>query len=71
MMHLPVKFLIADCQQMEKDWVAAGGTDPAELTKLQVDAIHQFDQQLKAIQIPSIMLDRLKKEFQDSHNLST
>lgn len=71
MMALPVKFLIADCQQLEKDFFAAGGTDQAELAKLQVDAIHQFDQQLKAISIPSIMLDRLKKEFDDSHSLST
>jgi hypothetical protein len=35
------------------------------------DAIKKLDSQLKAVKIPRILLERLKKEFDDSHSLST
>ena len=43
----------------------------AETTEERAKHIRQFDQQLKSINIPGILLDRLKKEFDDSHSLST
>ena len=33
--------------------------------------VKEFDKQIKQIRIPKILLERLKKEFDDSHSLSS
>jgi hypothetical protein len=67
LMTLPMKFLIADCLQIyekHKD-------DPERYAAEKIISVKNLDRELKAVMIPRILLDRLKKEFDDSHSLST
>ena len=40
------------------------------MLKEKYECLHKFDKQLKEIKIPKILLERLKKEFDDSSRLS-
>ena len=70
LMNLPVKFLIGESINLSDQHKKDSSTDD-QIKADKISAIKELDQQLKQIKIPSILLDRLKKEFDDSHSLST
>lgn len=41
-----------------------------EFDKIRLAQVRQFDQELKSFKIPIVLLERLKKEFDESHSLS-
>ncbi len=86
LMSMPVKFLIGDCiaiqdtfRAQEKELIEAeeqvSSEQIAELReKIQDEKAKQIkdlDDSMKRVKIPGILLERLKKEFDDSHSLST
>ena len=73
LMNLPVKFFLAEPIDIQEKY--KGKERTPEVVK-QIDAdklevIRRFDSQLKLISMPKILLERLKKEFDDSHSLSS
>ena len=73
LMNLPVKLLLSEPIEIAKKY--KGKLDDEEQKKLYIqekfNVLHKFDKQLKDIKIPKILLERLKKEFDDSNRLST
>lgn len=50
---------------------AAAKLNPKQqFEKYKEDEIHKLDKELKQFKIPIVLLERLKKEFDDSHYLS-
>jgi hypothetical protein len=71
LMNLPVKFLLSDSIKILdgfKDKPEAETKDALKEEKFKV--IQRFDKQLKDIKIPKILLERLAKEFNDTHKMS-
>ena len=71
LMNLPVKFLLSDSIQIMDNFKGkpeAETKDALQAEKFKV--IQRFDKQLKDIKIPKILLERLAKEFNDTHRMS-
>lgn len=73
LMNLPAKFFLNEAIDIQEKYKAKEKT-PEVLRQMSLDkavVIRKFDRQIKQISVPKILLERLKKEFDDSHCLST
>lgn len=73
LMNLPVKFLLNDAIAIQDKYKGQDDTPLLQKQKQadKAEVVKQLDNQLKAIKVPKILLERLKKEFDDSHSLSS
>jgi len=73
LMNLPVKFFLSEAIDINKAYLGKEMTDELSASKKRDKrkVIDKFDQEMKQIKVPKILLERLKKEFDDSHSLST
>ena len=72
-MNLPVKFFLNEAIEIQDKFKGVERTPQIkkEIKQLKLKVIMDFDTQMKQVNIPRILLERLKKEFDDSHSLST
>ena len=72
-MNLPVKFFLSEPMDIQDKYKGKERTPQVQkqISDDKLKVIQQFDKEIKSISIPKILLERLKKEFDDSHSLST
>jgi len=71
LMSLPVKFLVGECMTIYDKHKENLPQDQELYEKEKQEHVANLDIQMKSIKIPRILIERLQKEFDDSHSLST
>lgn len=57
-------------ENQAKQVLAKAKRDDAEFQRLKLEELRKLDKDLRKFKIPIVLLERLKKEFDDSHFLS-
>ena len=74
LMNLPVKFFLSEAIEIQnkfKDKDIENEQIKLELIKEKQIVVSKFDAQMRSLKVQKQLLERLKKEFDDSHSLSS